>query len=139
MAQINPTHFKNPAKSGIFNYRIFLILTISFCAFSIKAQAKAKVTNYKRDFGKVQKGEMLDFKYWIVNVGNSPLLVEPYQSDCSCTKVFIPEKPILPNDSAIVNVKFDTGIVYERQDRTLKLNTNGGSIKLRFKGYVQKN
>jgi hypothetical protein len=140
MVQIK-NHFKseNPAKSGIFNWHMLLVLLGMFSANASFAQALAKTKTNKFDFGTVVKGEVLEFNYTVFNIGKSPLLIQPYEPDCSCTSVILSEKPVLPGDSTVIKIKFNTGIVYERQDRVVKLNSNGGSIKLRFKGFVKKN
>jgi hypothetical protein len=139
MALSSHRSFKNPAFGGIFYLRAILImLLMSVGLKNVNAQAKAIAREPKRDFGKVKKGELLEFEYWIVNTGNQPLLIQPYEAECSCTKVEIPQKPVLPADSSVVKIKFNTGIVYDRQDRLVKLSSNGGVIKLRFKGFVNR-
>lgn len=129
---------ENPANRGIFYLKAFLWIVLLSGIHSVNAQAKAYVNEPKREFGKVKKGEQLEFVYPVLNKGTQPLLIQPYEADCSCTTVEVPQKPILPGDSAMVKIKFNTGMVYDRQDRVVKLTTNGGMIKLRFKGFVQR-
>ncbi len=134
-------HTKDPATSGIFYLpRIVSVLVLMLFAFSIRAQAVAKVEDAKQSFGIVTKGEVVELKYVITNAGNEPLLIQKFEVQCSCTSVIFDEKPVLPGNSTTVTVKFDTKTVYDRQDRivTLTSNVKGGEIKLRFKGFVKR-
>ncbi len=129
---------KNPAKRGIFVLLMFF-LSSGFSAFS---QAIAKVDKPKYDFGRVKKGEIVKMEFTVRNVGNAPLILKNYEVACSCTSVEYETKPVLPNEQTIVKVNFDTKTVYERQDRNVFIYYNSdkkGVIKLRFKGYVEKN
>lgn len=135
----NPNSFKNPASSGIFNLPI-LLLVILFSFNTAKAQAIAKVDDAKKNFGMVKKGEVIDMNYTITNVGTEPLIIQKTEVECSCTTVTFDDKPVLPGQSTIINVKFDTKSVYDRQDRIVKVFSNNkkGEFNLRFKGFVQK-
>lgn len=111
-----------------------------FLVFYTNGQAIAKVDDPKQSFGTVTKGDLVELKYIITNTGNEPLLIQKFEVQCTCTSVIFDEKPVLPGNSTIVTVKFDTKTVYDRQDRIVSLisNVKGGVIKLRFKGFVKR-
>ena len=107
---------------------------------SAYSQAIIKVDDVKQSFGEVKKGDVVEMKYVLTNVGTEPLLLYKYEVECSCTTAEYDDKPILPGKSTTVIVKFDTKSAYDRQDRIVKLSSNNknGDIKLRFKGNVKR-
>lgn len=122
---------KNPTKfCGIF----CLLLLSSF----LKAQAKLVVKDTKQSFGFVKKGEVVKLNFEFKNLGNAPLIISDIEIGCSCTTVDFPKEPILPNATNTITIIFDTKTVYDRQDRTVLVNSNGSTkpIKLRYKGVV---
>ncbi len=122
---------KNPTKfCGIF----CLLLLSSF----VRAQAKLELKDTKQNFGFVKKGEVVKLNYEFKNSGNAPLIISGVEIGCSCTTVDFPKEPILPNVINTITIIFDTKTVYDRQDRTVLINTNGSAkpIKLRYKGVV---
>ena len=90
-------------------------------------------------FPKTEEGVILTHDYIITNKGNAPLLLEDYKVACTCTKVAMPSKPILPGESFALKVTFDTNGKYYFQDRIiyLKANTKEKTHKLRFKVNVK--
>lgn len=111
-----------------------------FC-FSIArgfCQAKVEVKDAKKNFGFVEKGELVRLDYEITNVGNQPLLLNKVEFTCSCTTAEFEKNPILPGKSTVVTLLFDTQPTYDRQDRTALLHSNDpkGPHKLRYKGVV---
>ncbi len=132
--------FKNPAICGIFNLtQVFFILLV-FASSNYKAQAIIKIDDAKKNFGIVNKGEVIDMNFTITNIGTEPLIIQKTEVTCSCTSVTFDEKPVLPGQNTVINVKFDTKTVYDRQDRIVKVFSNNktGETKLRFKGFVKR-
>lgn len=131
MQNKNNKSFKNPAKFC----GIFCLLLLNLIA---NAQAKLEVKDAKQSFGFVKKGEVVKLNYEFKNAGNAPLIISGIEIGCSCTTVNYPKEPILPNATNTITVVFDTKTVYDRQDRTVLVNSNGTSkpIKLRYKGVV---
>lgn len=126
---------KNPFRNG----RVFcfsLILTNVICF----AQPQLKISDAKKSFGFVKKGDIVKLEYEFTNSGNQPLLITNSIAECSCTTVYFPIKPIMPNESAKIMVNFDTKSVYDRQDRVVEIisNSKTTSKKIRFKGVVLK-
>lgn len=113
------------------------LLAIHFVSY---AQANLKITDAKKNFGFVKKGEVVKITYIFTNTGNQPLLITDAKVECSCTSVDFPKQPITPNQTNTITVSFDTKSVYDRQDRTVEIISNAkNSIqKIRFKGVVLK-
>lgn len=118
-----------------------LIVLLSFLSFyTAHSQAKMQVKDAKKNFGIVQKGDIVKVEYEITNTGKSPLIITDCEISCSCTTVDFPKQPIPPGQKAKVTIIFDTKTVYDRQDRTVNLISNDSSSphKLRYKGVVIK-
>jgi len=132
--------FKNPLgkTEGIFYFRSFLI--ILFACLSVKgfSQPRLELTEAKKNFGFVKRGEIIKNQFEITNSGNAPLLLTDAEISCSCTTVDFPKQPILPGQKVKVLVIFNTTTVYGRQDRVVYLSSNDpkGPHKLRYKGTV---
>ena len=95
----------------------------------------------KHSFGFVKEGEIVKFEYKYKNTGQSPVIISETKVECTCTKVEYPKEPILPGQSGVIKVEFNTKNKFDRQDRTVKVFSTGkGSPQdLRFKGVVLKN
>lgn len=134
--QNNSTIFiKNPFRNG----RVFCFLML--LAFQLShSQSKMELTDAKKNFGFVKKGELVTLKYAFKNIGQEPLFIEDVKVQCSCTSFDFPKYPILPNHSDTITIYFDTKTVYDRQDRIVEVYTNCKPTiyKLRFKGVVLK-
>lgn len=118
---------------------ILVIISSAFCSVGF-SQPRAEITDAKKNFGFVKKGEVVRIKYDIVNKGNQPLLINEIEIGCSCTTAEFDQNPILPGKSTVVTIIFDTFTVYDRQDRVVLLHSNDkkGPYKLRYKGVVLK-
>lgn len=116
----------------------FFLLILLFVALHIQAQPVMKVDKALHVFPDTKEGELLTHFYKITNEGNQPLLLSEYKVACSCTKVELPNKPILPKETYSLKLTFDTHAKYYQQDRTvlLQTNTKKKTEKLRFKAFV---
>lgn len=133
--------FKNPLgiHPGVFYLRWVFILGIVGLSQSLSAQAKMEITEAKKNFGTVKKGEVVKLNYEIKNTGNAPLIINEAEVSCSCTTVEYSEAPLLPGQTTKVTVSFNTKTVYERQDRIVYLHSNDpkSPAKIRYKGFVK--
>ena len=109
-----------------------------FLQASVYAQPKLKVLDPKKNFGFVKKGEVVRVNYEVSNVGTTPLLITAIDIECSCTTAEFDKQPVLPGKTTTVTVIFNTQTVYDRQDRTVLIQSNDkdGPHKLRYKGVV---
>lgn len=115
-----------------------------FCAIIIIALNSALVFGQEAEFSidksvhkfpKTEEGALLEHNYTITNTGTVPLIISDYQVSCSCTKAYLPTKPILPGETFPLRVTFDTAGKYDFQDRIVnfKANTKKGKDFVRFK------
>ncbi|GAB5419031.1 MAG: DUF1573 domain-containing protein [Crocinitomicaceae bacterium] len=112
---------------------LFLITLNSALVFGQEAEFSLDEKVHK--FPKTKEGVLLEHNFQITNTGDAPLLISDYRVNCTCTKVELPEAPILPGATYSLKVTFDTNGKYDFQDRTvyLKTNTKKGSETIRFK------
>lgn len=134
--------FKNPLGSakGIFYFRRFLVLGLLLFTSGVFAQPKLEITEAKKNFGFVKRGEIIRNEYEISNTGTAPLLIDEVEVSCSCTTVEFSRKPLLPGQKTKILVIFNTTTTYGRQDRVVNVLSNDpkGPHKLRYKGTVSK-
>lgn len=120
-------------KSFIF---IFILLKTVSC---ISQEAVFSIKEPLKKFEKVKEGELIEHSFQFKNTGNAPLIISDYSVGCKCTQVYFPEEPILPNQTGVVRITFDTKGKYFQQDRVIYLmvNTKKKVVKLRFKVFVE--
>ena len=89
------------------------------------------------DFGTINEGGngICDFAF--TNKGKEPLIIVSVKSSCGCTIPEYPQKPILPGQSDVIKVKYDTN----RQgpiNRTVTIvsNSKNSPVVLSIKGNV---
>lgn len=89
-------------------------------------------------FPKTIEGEKLNYRFTIKNNGDAPLTIYGFEAECTCTDVHLPNLPIQPNETAFIEVSFDTRGKYFYQDRVIYFatNTKRKREKLRFKVFV---
>lgn len=97
--------------------------------------AEFSINKAVHKFPKTNEGIILKHTFVVTNNGGAPLIILDYKVGCSCTKVILPTKPILPGETFNLLVTFDTNGKYNFQDRIiyLKTNTKKQTHKIRFK------
>ena len=126
--------------------RIFLFLLIALTPAFISrgfSQSVAGILTFedsKHNFGFVKEGTVVNMEFKLKNTGTAPVIIQETKVSCGCTKVDFSEEPILPGQSGVIKVSFNTRDKYDRQDRTVQVisNAKGSPQDLRFKGVVQK-
>lgn len=114
-------------------YAIILIALNSALVFGQEAEFRFDKPVHK--FPKTQQGVLLEHNFLVTNTGEAPLVISEFEVSCSCTKAYLPTKPILPGESFDLRITFDTTGKYDWQDRniTFKTNTKKGKAVARIK------
>lgn len=109
---------------------------------AIEAPANGPVMTFDAtevDYGTIeQHGDPLrNFNF--TNTGTEPLVITHAKGSCGCTVPTYPKEPILPGESATIEVRYDTKRIGKFTKR-VTLTTNEGSEKrvLTIKGDVLK-
>jgi hypothetical protein len=89
------------------------------------------------DYGEIGKGSEPLRKFTFVNDGDGPLVIKSAKGSCGCTVPDYPKEPIMPGESAAIDVRYDT----QREGQftktvTLTTNINDDKIVLTIKGKV---
>jgi hypothetical protein len=123
---------------------IFLIFTLLACSSknSEKGQQEnipvqkntnenAEITTNEdiHDFGVLQAGEIVAFSFIITNSENSNLILKNIETDCGCITADFTKTPILPGQTGIVEVEFDSSGLIGKQFKTIEIYTNTKKTK----------
>lgn len=76
------------------------------------------------DFGTILEGEQVSYTFKFKNVGNNPLLIKEVNTSCGCTVPEYDKKPIEPNGTGTINIKFDSNGKKGTQYKTIRVITN---------------
>jgi hypothetical protein len=88
------------------------------------ALAKISFEETVYDFGTVKEGAPVNHTFKFKNTGKAPLLITDIRTTCGCTVPEWNKKPILPDASDAVNVKFDTKGKTDKQEKKITILAN---------------
>ena len=90
------------------------------------------------DYGTIEKGGDPIRKFKFTNTGNEPLIVKAAKGSCGCTVPTYPKEPIMPGESNVIEVRYDSQRV-GAFTKTVTLTTNEASDThtLTIKGEVK--
>ena len=85
-----------------------------------------KFDNDSHDFGKIQEGDKVNYKFNFTNTGKTPLIISSAVASCGCTTPDWPKGPIKPGEGGLINVTFNSMGKKGLQDKmiTITANTN---------------
>jgi hypothetical protein len=85
-----------------------------------------KFDNDSHDFGKIQQGDKVNYKFNFTNTGKTPLIISSAVASCGCTTPDWPTTPIKPGDGGQITVTFNSTGHVGLQDKmiTITANTN---------------
>ena len=76
------------------------------------------------DFGKIQEGDKVTYKFNFANTGKSPLIIVDATASCGCTVPTWPKAPIKPGDGGQVVVTFNSFGKKGLQDKMITITAN---------------
>ena len=86
--------------------------------------AKFEILQDFHNFGDLKAGETVAFSFEIKNTGNTGLLIKKLETDCGCIDVEYPKEKINPDDSAYIEVIFNSAGEVGRVYKTITVFTN---------------
>lgn len=120
--------------------RLVTILFVSFLAYTVQAQDKTAKIKFKSeviDYGTIEKGADGVRVFEFTNTGNAPLIITRVYSSCGCTIPKKPEKPVLPGETGVIEVKYDTKRVgHIRKTITVYSNADEPTKAIKIKGKI---
>ena len=89
------------------------------------------------DYGSIDKGSDGKRVFKFTNTGKSPLKIVKVKSSCGCTIPSYPKEDIMPGESNVIEVKYNTNRV-GRFSKSVSIYTNANTprIVIRIKGNV---
>ncbi len=67
--------------------------------------------NDVHDFMTLPKGTPCEYEFKFKNTGKEPLIIQNAQASCGCTVPIWPKEPIMPGQSGMIKVKYDSNRV----------------------------
>lgn len=114
---------------------------VLICTMAVLAQPKIEIVGGESmDFGTVFKGEKIERKVKIKNVGTQLLVIERVQPSCGCTATILEEKNIPPGKTTSLSVGFDSKNFGGEVHKSVSVYSNDPSApgkEIRFKVFVK--
>lgn len=82
------------------------------------------VDRMDHDFGDIGDQSPVETKFVVTNTGDKPLLISNAQGSCGCTVPEYPKEPILPGESADIQVSFNPSGKSGAQNKTVTITAN---------------
>lgn len=119
-----------------------ILSILAFVAFgAFYANAQGPVMTFKEttiDYGTIDKGGDPLKNFAFTNTGNEPLIIKAAKGSCGCTVPTYPQEPIMPGETANIQVRYDTQRVgMFTKTVTLTTNETDPTHTLTIKGEVK--
>ncbi len=126
---------------------IILVNILLLATINISAQTGTEAVNDNapkidfekivHDYGTMYQGGDGNCEFKFTNTGQEPLILTTVRSSCGCTVPKWPNEPILPGETGVIKVKYDTkrlgGI---HKSITVKSNASNATIVLTISGNI---
>ena len=100
-------------------------------------QAEITFTEMEHDYGTVEKGGNGVCEFVYKNIGKAPLMLTNVRSSCGCTIPSWSKEPLMPGQTAKIQVKYNTNNVGPiNKSITVESNAASGKTVLKIKGKV---
>lgn len=76
------------------------------------------------DFGTITEGEKVEYNYRFKNTGTNPLIIFTTSASCGCTVPEKPEKPIMPGETGVIKVVFNSAGKKDHQSKDINVDAN---------------
>lgn len=116
----------------LIGFLLFLVILLASCGIKQnshpKGKGKLKFTEVSYNFGELKHGDVVGHRFKVKNEGQYPVVIQKVKKGCGCTDVVFPKEPINAQDSAYIEVVFDTNSWHGRQVKQVVVHAND-SIK----------
>lgn len=90
----------------------------------LKDMATMDFKDTLHEFGTIHEGEIVEYDFSFVNNGKKPLVIAGASVTCGCTVPMYPHDPVLPGQSGIIKVKFNSAGKSGHQDKSVTVSSN---------------
>jgi len=125
--------------------KIFLTLVLFLGAFIIAFAQEAQTSSKDsiifeklvHDYGTIEQGSDGNCEFVFTNKGEKPLILTNVRASCGCTAPSWPREPILPGQSGVIKVGYNTQIL-GMFSKVVSVNSNAANslVTLTVKGNV---
>ncbi len=92
---------------------------------NVEPQGKLQFLKRSHDFGKIKEGDTFEHEFKFYNASQIPVVISNVKASCGCTQTTYPKEPILPGESGVIGVTFDSKGKLGRQKPFMSVVTNG--------------
>ena len=105
---------------------------------ALKNSTSVQLIDSAFDFGTITEGEKVEYNYRFKNTGTNPLIIFNTSASCGCTVPEKPEKPIMPGETGVIKVVFNSAGKKDHQSKDINVgaNTNPAFPVLKLTGNV---
>jgi len=120
--------------------KVILVLFAAILSFSASAQNKGAIIKFEKnvhDYGTLYQNGDGKSEFTFTNTGDEPLVLSSVRSSCGCTIPQWPKEPILPGQSGVIVVTYDTKRIGTiNKQITVLSNASENQVVLNIKGNV---
>ncbi|HMW38892.1 MAG TPA: DUF1573 domain-containing protein [Saprospiraceae bacterium] len=131
--------------TNLFMKNLFLLTLGLVLSLGLRAQTPAQATPATEktggpkmvfetntvDYGEIKKGADPLRKAVFTNKGTEPLIVKNARGSCGCTVPTWPKEPIMPGETGVIEIRYDTQRVGSI-NKTVSIQTNEGDEEIRL-------
>lgn len=131
-------------KSIIMKKLIYTLIAFMFVVSGLKAQEAASASKDSiifeklvHDYGTIEQGSDGGCEFIFTNKGEKPLILTNVRASCGCTAPSWPREPILPGQTGVIKVGYNTQIL-GMFSKVISVNSNAANslVTLTVKGNV---
>lgn len=122
--------------------KVLSLVTISLlsCA-SLLTQPKIQIVGGETfDFGETYKGDKVERKVTIKNIGTQTLVIDRVHASCGCTATLLAEKTVPPGKTTSLSIGFDSKNFYGEVHKSVTVfsnDPNNASTEIKFKAFIK--
>lgn len=90
----------------------------------LKDSTSVQVMQTTYTFGTATEGQKIEHNFSFKNTGNKPLVIIKATASCGCTIADKPEQPILPGDTGLIKVIFNSTGKRGHNHKTITVESN---------------
>jgi hypothetical protein len=116
------------------------IFALIIATLSLQAQNKGAIIKFDKnvhDYGTLYQNADGKSEFTFKNIGDEPLILSSVRSSCGCTIPQWPKEPILPGQSGVIVVTYDTKRIGTiNKQITVLSNATESQVVLNIKGNI---
>ncbi|NQY29992.1 MAG: DUF1573 domain-containing protein [Flavobacteriaceae bacterium] len=129
----------------VFAIALFTGATVNAQETAKKGELKGAQIEFDKeviDYGEVEYASNGEREFIIKNIGDAPLVITRTKGSCGCTVPTKPSQPILPGETGIMKVKYDTKRANQAFSKSITVTSNAVNFPtkvVKIKGKVLAN